>query len=188
LYGDQRDELIVAASNQAGDACLVATAALNITATPMLDTRAPVVIDASCGQLGQLAVRDLDGDNAPDLLLLTGAPETARNLLVLWNDGSGGFSTDQVTTLNGDGENPQAFTLFQRSDERGPRVAYVTESALRLITTTTGQRDLAASAQTLREDLSHATGVIATDLDGDTVMDLAIAADGSIHVLLAELE
>jgi hypothetical protein len=188
LDGDLVDELLIAAPDESGQRCLIASAELIMEPVAAVSERGdPLVIDAPCDQDSQLGVDDLDGDAALDIVLLTGSPGQSRRLLVFWNDGRGQFSTDAMTEISGSDENAQAFALYRQAKGSPLRLAYVTSRELRLLQTASGIRDLGGKSVGVEIELAAATGLAAADLDGDRVTDLAIADQGAVKVLQAEL-
>jgi hypothetical protein len=172
------------------------------TTTPVAD--APIVLDEPCTRPAVSAV-DVDADDRPDLVLLTGDTENAepqgkliaplesasrpaptkKQLSILWNDGAGNFAPDQGALLSAVDESPEAFTTLARSTQQPFRVVYITDTAVRLVSATTFPRTL-ASPLTLTE-VEGATGIVSGDIDGDGIIDLAIAASGDVRILRAAL-
>jgi hypothetical protein len=157
----------------------------------LVNARDPVLLDRACPD-PVLSAGDFDGDGFADLLLLTGAARSdSRELLVLWNDGSGGFSSSALTSIATD-EAPQAFTVLPALPDgstlttpRSIGIAYVTKSSAQLTTVLTGTHDF--SAPSLLTDLPGGSGITAGDVDGDGVVDLVLAASGELSVLKAQL-
>src|SRR6185436_19767915 len=114
------------------------------------------------------------------LAVLTGVG-ASRRIVVLWNDGAGGFRLDSSTPVLPDPTALRAFSLF-RSTLGGPlRVAVVAESELRVL-------EFVKKTRTFRDleygrALADGTGVVAADVDGDSVADLVVADSGSLRVL-----
>lgn len=187
LDGDGRDE--AAWAMPAGDAlhCGLLVVGLTATSPPVAVGGPPVVLAQPCaGAGGQLAAVDADGDGAVDLALLTGeAGAPGRQLLLLWNDGTGRFDAGRVTTISAAGDSPEQFTVLPASPGRPTAFAYVTERAAVLVATTSTARLLAAPRPLAT--LQGGTGIVAADLNGDGVVDLALAASGSLMVLKAQL-
>jgi hypothetical protein len=149
--------------------------------------REPIIVDAPC-EHGQLLPVDADGDGHVDVALLTGAAGQAeRKLLVLWNDGAGGLDRDHVTTVLGAGElAPGQFTVLPATTSRPLAFAYVTDRAvLRVTATRRGARDFGAPEVLV--EIPQGTGIVAADVNGDGVPDLAVAAAGNLRVLKAKL-
>jgi hypothetical protein len=183
------DELLLAAPDEHGEHCLVSIARVTTSDAPRLMVIGnPVELDATCSSAGQLVVRDLDADGAPEIVLLTGSPGGPRSLLALWNDGTGVFSADAVSSLARADETPQALALFQPTPGAALALAYVTDSHVRLLQATPGSHEFRDLPAALDVELERGTGIAATDVDGDGIIDLAIADAGSIRVLHAELQ
>jgi hypothetical protein len=182
--GDGLDELVLVAPDAGGARCVLNLARVSSAVEPELVEQRAVVVDSPCYE-SQLDVADLDGDGAPELLLLTG--ELSRqSLLVLWNDGSGGFDSSNASSITAHDESPLSFTRFHAPGDTRTSVAYVTSSRVRLLRSRGGERafdDLGVVAT-----LDHGTGIVAADVDGDRVVDLVVADSGSVRVLRAELE
>ena len=187
IDADGLDEVVVAAPDAQSGGCLVSTAdvipeELRLVANPAVE------LAASCSSGGQLAVRDLDGDAAPDIVLLTGAADAAaRSIVVLWNDGAGGFSADSLAAIVEPDAAPAAFTLFQPTPSAAIALAYVTATRVHVLQTTAHARAFQDLPGVLDIELEHGTGITATDVDGDGVVDLAVADAGNVRVLRAEL-
>jgi hypothetical protein len=181
---DGLDELVLAAPSAQGH-CLIATADVS---SEGLAPHEPVELAAGCSAAGQLIVRDLDADAAPDILLLTGAPDGLRSIVILWNDGGGGFSADSISSVARFDDAPAAMVAFQPSPSAQLALAYVTSTRVRVLQTTDHARELRDLPGALDFEFEHATGITASDIDGDGVVDLAIADAGSIRVLHAELQ
>lgn len=182
---DGRDE--AAFAMPAGDdraQCGVLSMAVD--APPAVIQHEPVILDEPCHD-PQLGAADIDGDGFPDLVLLTGASGALdRKLYVLWNDGSGNFSSEQRSLLSDADESPQAFTILPGSKLWPLGVAYVVPSALRLVRATSRGRALPPAA-TLYDQLTSGTGVVAADVNGDRVSDLVVSEAGSLRVFEAQL-
>ncbi len=150
----------------------------------------------------ELSTVDLDGDDAPDLLLLLGDPERqARRLEILWNDGKGGFSADDHSTIAAEnGRDIRAFSVFPavKLEDDGclaaPRLALVTDQNLQLASRTVdvGRR----CRQSGRGDFDHlvavqeftdAHSVVVTDPNGDGIPDIAVADAAGIWLVGAQL-
>jgi len=156
----------------------------------LVNARAPVLLDRACPD-PVLSAGDFDGDGFSDLLLLTGASlSDSRELFVLWNDGSGGFSSSALTPI-ASGESPQAFTILPALPagtsliQRSLGVAYVTSNSALLRTVIEGTHSF--SEPTLLTDLPGGSGITAGDVDGDGLVDLVLAASGELSVLKAQL-
>jgi VCBS repeat protein len=170
-------------------------------ATPLADP--PLVLDEPCTTPALLAV-DADGDSLPDLLLLTGDAEgttqgklvapleaagrpaqTKKQLSILWNDGQGGFTADSGALVSAAADSPEAFTALEATPLSAFRLAYISETAVRLVSATSFPRALTTPV-TLAE-ITGATGIVAGDIDGDGIVDLAVAAAGDVQIVRAGL-
>ena len=117
--------------------------------------------------------------------LLTGGPGLPqRKLLVLWNDGSGHFSASSSTVLNSDADSPEQFTVLPATAQSPLRFAYVTDGAVTMLVPH-GFRQFGLPL--VLADLRHGSGVVAADVDGDGVIDLALADSGNLSILKAHL-
>jgi hypothetical protein len=162
--------------------------ALNESASPLqVSAGTPIFLDEVCAH-PQVAAADVDGDGFTDLALLTGrVEENDRKLYVLWNDGSGGFSNSNLTLVSSSEDSPQAFSVLAASALEPLRLAYVTQTSLRLVRATPNGRELELP-ETVRDDLNDATGIVAADVNGDRVPDLVLAESGKLRVLKAQLK
>jgi hypothetical protein len=185
LNGDQLDDLVIAAPDSAGEHCLLSSARV---VDGQLLADAPLVLDPVCSRETQLALTDLDGDGAAELIVLTGPVDGPRRLLVLWNDGAGALSPAEMSSLTSDDESPRGFALYRPTPHSAFALAYVTEHAVRVLDARQGARGFAPDARDIGLDLERGTGIVATDVDGDGVTDLVVADAGSLRVLRAELE
>jgi FG-GAP-like repeat len=184
--GDGRDEALWVMPADANTHCgVVVTGTPTVGATEVM-TRETLVIDEPC-LAPQLAPVDADGDGRVDLALLTGTPgETGRKLLVLWNDGAGGFVNLSPATVNAVADSPGQFSVMPATPSHPPIFVYVTEHAAFQVTPTSpGAREF-APPQALA-DLQRGTGIVAADLNGDGVVDLALADSGNLVLLKAKL-
>jgi hypothetical protein len=191
LDGDGLDEAVFAmpaGSDRTQCGLLIVSA--NNPGPDSVNARAPLLLDRACPD-PVLSATDLDGDHFSDLLLLTGAAlSDSRELLVLWNDQNGGFSSSELTPV-ASGESPQAFTILPAlpaNSSLSPRsvgIAYVTKSAALLRTVIDGTHGF--SEPTWLADLPGGSGISAGDVDGDGLVDLVLAASGELSVLQAQL-
>jgi hypothetical protein len=182
LDGDQLSELVLIAPNEDGDRCLASVSRVSASPEPSLVELQTLSLDAPCYDAA-VDVFDLDGDQAPELVLLLGGPNT-RELTVLWNDGSGGFDENEASSLAVHGESPRAFTHF-RAPDSSTMLAYVTSIGVRLLRSRGAERafdDAGSVAQ-----LGNGTGIVAADVNGDRIVDLAVTDFGGIRVLRAEV-
>lgn len=143
-----------------------------------------VLLDEPCPD-PQLAPVDADGDGFLDLALLTGRSRgNDRKLYLLWNDGTGHFSSDRTQLVSGT-DSPEAFTVLPASKLLRLGIAYVTADALRIARPLGSSRDF-SETETL-QSVNAGTGLVASDVNGDRVPDLVLAEAGQLRVLKAEL-
>jgi hypothetical protein len=189
LDGDGRDEAIFvmpagADQRQCG--------LLTLSVTPVLKefvlaTREPVVLDEPCADPAVVPV-DADGDGSIDLAVLTGAATAQdRKLYLFWNDGTGAFSSTNLSMISGTADSPQAFSVLPARGDELPAFAYVTHDSLELVRAPASGRQFSAPV-TLLGTLAGGTGIVAADVDGDRVSDLVIAESGKLRVLKAKLK
>jgi hypothetical protein len=182
LDGDGLDEVVFVAPNESGAQCIVNVAGV-VGDPPVVQLRDVVALELPCYE-ASLQFADLDMDEAFDIVLLAGALDQTRGPVVLWNDGNGEFSGDEASPISLDGETAHAFTTFRSFDGR-LTLAYVTDLAVRLLRPVGGSRIFEHAG--LAAELNRGTGIVATDLDGDGIVDLAVADSGSVRILRAEL-
>jgi hypothetical protein len=148
--------------------------------------RGTVVLDEPCLTPQLLAV-DPDADDHMDLAILTGSlGAPGRKLVVLWNDGAGGFATAGASLVSAAGDSPEQFTVLPATALAPFAFAYATDQAAVMITTTPGARHFGAPRMVA--SLRQGTGIVAADVDGDGIRDLAVAASGNLRVLRAALQ
>jgi hypothetical protein len=182
LDGDGLDEVVFVAPNESGAQCIVNVAGV-VGDPPVVELRDVVALESPCYETS-LQFADLDLDEAFDIVLLAGALDRTRGPVVLWNDGNGDFAGDGASPISLEGESAHAFTTF-RSFDGETTLAYVTDLSVRLLRPFGGSRsfeDLGLAAE-----LNRGTGIVAADLDGDGIVDLAVADSGSVRILRAEL-
>jgi hypothetical protein len=183
LDGNGLDELVFLASDESGERCVVNLARVSSGTDPELVGQRALFLERPCFE-SQLDVFDVDGDDFPEIVLLAGELE-ARELLVLWNDGAGGFGAAESSSVAVHAENPRAFTRFRSALDGSVVLAYVTEPSVRLMRSLGGERRFEDTGRV--GELGHGTGIVAADVDGDGVPDLVVADSGSVRVLRAEL-
>jgi hypothetical protein len=188
LDGDRRDEVMLGTADASRERCVLATARLSEGAGARVRVLSNLVLPEPCTQGPLLRAMDLDGDDAEDVVVLSGQPGPRLRLRVLWNDG-GRFDLDRAEELLARGESPQSFALFPASPTDRPRIAVVTETRVRWIEVTGASRGLREGGiPPETSELVQGTGVTAADFDGDRITDLAVADSGLIRIFQAELE
>ncbi len=185
LDGDGRDEGLWAIQS-VDERCVLLDFDVDTRGAPALVRRGELELPAGCED-PELATFDLDGDGALDIVLLSGERAAAdRELSVLWNDGSGGFSLRALTRVNDQAHQPEAFAILPRTTERARSIVYVTASAAFISGVRDGQRAFAGASEITQ--LNRGSGVTAADINGDGAEDLAFADGNMLRVLLAELK
>lgn len=142
-------------------------------------SKAVVTFDEPCRN-PELSSADLDGDGAVDLLALVGDPP--RQLRLLFNDGSGGFSLENSTLLGVDQHDVRSFSVFKTQPTR---VAFVTDDALYVARNEPHDRTFDRLARV--QDFNDASSVVVTDPSGNGIEDLAVADAAGLWLVGAQL-
>ena len=182
LDGDGVDESVWAMPADDGVRCGLVIAG---AAGGRMIIRSTAVLDEPCLAPQLLAV-DPDGDHGTDVALLTGsAGVPGRKLLVLWNDGAGGLSTAVASLVSAPGDSPEQFTVLPATALAPFAFAYVTDQTAVTTTATPGARSF--EPPRALASLRQGTGIVAADVNGDGIRDVALAASGNLRVLQAAL-
>jgi len=160
---------------------------------------------------GQLALADVDGDGALDVVILSGSiadpggtttsmcgtAGVGRSLWVLWNDGTGHFSQGQTPAAGGSDycSSPQAFTFLNVSGGPTRSIAYVSRSGVSVLEPaqpgsprTLVPHDLGPGTPDAGDCCSPGytgseyTGIAGGDIDGDGVDDFLLVNNGNLQV------
>jgi hypothetical protein len=183
VEGDGVDELI-AASPTKDQKCVVEVAKIHPESTSSsLDS--VLVLDHACVPIPPIRMVDLDLDGLSDLVLQTGDAEKIGPILVLWNEAGRGLDARDVAMVVSETEAPRAFDVYSGNSGSPPRLAYVTEKSAYVVETRRGSRSFKNLGRAAT--LDGATGVTAGDVDGDGLIDLAVADSGKVRILKAGL-
>jgi hypothetical protein len=163
------DEIVIVAPSWEEGQCIVNVTGI-VGDPPVLELRDTVSLEADCFE-SALELVDLDLDGARDIVLLAGGAGDRRPF-VLWNDGRGDFSAEDATTIASGGDGTTT-------------LAVVTEHSVRVVRPSGASRTFDDPGPIAL--LEHGTGIVATDLNSDGIVDLVVADSGTIVVLYAEL-
>jgi hypothetical protein len=184
--GDGRDEAVWAMPADDDQSCGVVFTAVRPDGALGVAAGGTIFVDEPC-LAPQLATTDADRDGAVDIVLLTGGTgDPDRKLFVFWNDGVGGFSASSATRIGALQDSPQQFAVLAATSDRPLGFAYVTAERAAVVTATSAPRLF--SLPKIVAAVQGGTGIAAADVDGDGVVDLALASAGNLRVLKAELE
>ncbi len=184
--GDSLSDALFAMPTKSGTQCGLVFVSLRSETQVRFLSGGTVLLDEPC-PYSELRAVDADADGWVDVALLTGLPhQGGHRLTVLWNQGEGEFRADDSLSIAPESDSPEAFTLLPRTSRQPLRFVYVTERSIEQVTVSDGSRTFSAPQRI--ESLDGLSGVEAGDLNGDGVIDLAVAAAGSLHVLKAGLE
>lgn len=193
LEGDGFDEalLLMPQANESdpqAPGCVLLSYDVDSVASRALSHGA-VFFDEPC-PAPELAVADVNGDAALDLLVLIGDGRRApRKLRLLYNDKNGGFSTENSGILQVEGHDIRAFSMFASAAAREggapstrlQRLAFVTEEGLYVA------RGNALDDVTKLEGFDDARAVTVTDPNGDKIEDIAVADAAGLWLVEAQL-
>lgn len=173
LDADPRDETVWAMPADGGQRCALTIAALQLEPAPLVVMRNTLFFDFAC-PTPQLAAADIDHDAQLDLVLLG-----AGRLVVLWNE-AGAFSNDRSAQLAE--LEAQAFAVLPEPSEPST-LAVVTSLGLFTIPQ---HRARVFEAAVMIAPLHQGTGLAASDVTGDSLVDLVVADAGDVSVFRAE--
>ncbi|MFO0660298.1 MAG: VCBS repeat-containing protein [Polyangiaceae bacterium] len=219
--GDGIDEVVLLTSSYSGQgASRTKSPAIVIGrssggATPTIKLDEPLVLDSLAFRAAtgsDVQVADIDADGHRDLVVLAISPSSNDSaLLVLWNDGSGKFSSASATTIatwtstsstpttNGapapadgaattDTTNPpatgaiRAFAIALLDADQRPEIVWVTERAASTSTTEASAPRVFETASIT--NVAGGDSVIAADVSGDGVQDLVVGTRREMQVYL----
>lgn len=181
---DGIDEAVLAGPIEGGDRSMVAYARVDAASRSVLPGGS-ITLDLPCPPRPGTWIEDVDDDGANDVVLATGSPGIDGSVVVLFNDGRGGFDADDVHVVIPESERPRAVSPYRPSAGEPLRFAYVTDSAVRLVESHGKSRSFVALGDVAA--LTAGTGITVGDVNGDSVLDIAVADAGSIQVLKASL-
>ena len=181
LDGDGLDESIWMLPSLAGDSCVVAV--LNVDAVAQRLLSRSLLLEGKPCLDARLAARDMDGDGARDLVLLTDRDSSQQSLQVLWNDGAGTFSLSATTTLTA----PTAARIRDFTVLGEPRTRLVFATSTGLYSALSSEQGRGFDAPLQLQVLSSGEAVTAADVNGDGVDDLVLTDARGLTVLRAEL-
>ena len=195
LDNDGRDEAVFAMPADGGNHCGLLILGADARGSFGTARRKPVIIDEPCADPQIAAIRfdeqmpSEPGENEPppDLALLTGkSGADDRHLYVLWNDGTGHFSSQNIVRVSAIEDSPQAFTAGALDHEHAG-LAYLTKTALRLVRAPIAHAFPAPELVPGGVTVNNGTGIVAADVNGDHLTDLVFSEAGNLRVLKAEL-
>ena len=180
LEDDDFDEaLVLLQKGFAGEGCYLLIYDLDAAAS-LATSKGVLTFDEPCPE-PELATADMNADGALDVLALIGDPKLGpRQLRVLFNDKTGGFSLEDTLLLGPEGHDVRGFSAFSRPG----RLAFVTDDGLYEANVRgTGKSPKLSKLR----DFVDARSVVVTNPDGDNVEDLAVADAAGVWLLRAEL-
>jgi hypothetical protein len=157
-------------------ALVVATAKSDGNGGFTLAAASPIQLPFATAIDGEIALDDVDGDGALDLVLLTGQG-TTRQVLVMWNDGKGGFAPASSLVVSATTDVPTDFGFAHVDTSGRAALVYVTHKSL-VVARATDRTNVARTV--VDATLGYATGVAGGDIDGDGVDDIAVADTPSL--------
>ncbi|HET7542798.1 MAG TPA: VCBS repeat-containing protein [Polyangiaceae bacterium] len=155
------------------------------------DVRKPVIINEPCADPQISALKfsehpELAQRRGADLALLTGRSNADdRHLYVLFNDGQGGFSSQDTVRVSGE-DSPQAFTVLP-VQQGNAGLAYITKAALNVVHRASAREFSAPDTVPGGVTVNNGTGIVAADVNGDHLSDLVFSEAGTLRVLKAGL-
>ena len=186
LDGNGRDEAVFAMPADGGSHCGLLLVGADDRGSFGSAARTPVIVDEPCADPQIMPVK-FDPSGLPNLALLTGTTgANDRHLYVLWNDGNGQFSGQNIVRVSADDDSPQQFTVRPSDQEFGGFV-YLTKDALRVVRAPLGRTFAGPEVVPSDVIVSNGTGIVAADVNGDHLSDLVFSESGKMRVLKAGL-
>jgi hypothetical protein len=146
-------------------------------------SRSVVTFDEPC-RTPELSSADLDGDGALDLLALIGDRRALpRRLRLLFNDGHGGFSLENSSSIGIEQHDIRGFSVFNTPPMR---IAFVTDDALYVARDKPRARTF--DRLTRVQELNDASSVVVTDPSGNRIEDIAVADAAGLWLVGAQFQ
>jgi hypothetical protein len=195
LDGDQLDEGIFAMPADGGAHCGILVIGADSRGELGSASQKPIIIDEPCADPQIQAVRFLAlepktkeeaEENPFHLALLTGKSDADnRHLYVLWNDGHGQFSGQNITLISAQ-DSPQGFTVLPL-DRASNGLVYITKNAMSLVRAPIARDFPTPDVVPGGVPVKNGTGIVAADVNGDHLSDLVFSESGQLRVLKAGL-
>jgi len=131
------------------------------------------------GPGSELAVADIDGDGARDLVVLVRIADDKSSFFVLWNDGKGGFDPSRVSNLAPkDGKPIVDFCLVQADVDAQMEIAAISSTSGFFVNAKQGQ----ARALELESipPIAGGSAIASGDVTGDGVVDLVVGSGPTV--------
>lgn len=187
LDGNGRDEAIFAMPADGGAHCGLFLIGADAQGAFANAARKPVIIDEPCAD-PQISAVTFGPHRLPDLALLTGRSNAGdRHFYVIWNDGSGQFSGQDLVLISAADESPQAFTIMP-ADQGNDGFAYITKDSLRWVHAPRAHEFAVPELLPGGVTVTNGTGIVAADVNGDQLSDVIFSESGKLRVLKAGLK